>query len=55
MAHKEKKWLADQVSSAKRNLDNLPGWVRKSARFEGADGRSFVAAGRSVREPQKKK
>ena len=39
----EKKWLFEQVSLAKKNLENLPVWVKKAARFEGNDSRSFVA------------
>jgi len=50
----EKKWLSEQVSSAKKNLENLPGWVKKSARFEGSDNRSFVAKGNSTQASQKK-
>jgi hypothetical protein len=42
----EKQWLSSQVLDARRNLDSLPAWVKKAARFEGSDNRSYVSNGR---------
>ena len=44
-SEREKKWLGNQIQSARRGLENLPDWAKKSARFEGSDSRSFVAVG----------
>jgi len=41
-----KQWLSNQVSDARKSLDSLPTWVKKAARFEGSDNRSYVSNGR---------
>jgi hypothetical protein len=44
---KDKQWLSNQISDARKNLDSLPTWVKKAARFEGSDNRSYVSNGRN--------
>lgn len=50
----KKGWLSSQVESARKNLDDLPEWVKKSARFEGSDNRTFVAKGNSTKHSNNK-